>query len=707
MTIELKMKKLYSKLFIIIRLSLFCAFLTIPSLVFAQAAAERATRETDILSNQQKIQEKLLNVPKKQAEPKLKEPPVAKEGEKKFFIKRINLIGCEFFSEGSFRNIVEKYENKEVSISQLQALAKEIEREYLRRGVISAVFIPQQEIKDETVNLQVVEAKMGELKVADAKYFNSKRLHYYWDVPRGTIMHYNKISQGIQKMNKNPDRQVKASLFAGTKPGTTDILLTPVTNFPIHATYTFDNEGVASSGKRRVGYGIRDNNFTGHDDIFLAGTSFGRSFSGTYFYHTLPITYDGTNILYGYSNSASKPLKEFSGTGLKSDAVTATFSLRQDLYSQSDYLGEVYFQFDAKDKTVRTNSGPLNRDRHRTISLGSNLYFRKVGSSTSFSGEYTQGLAAFGASSHNNPLASRGSLPVFQILNLGAQHKRVLPFNWQGNFRLKGQFAGRKLASQDEFGLGGIDSVRGYPASDFLADCAVFTSTEILIPAYFIPDNWKLPYAEATLKDQTTFVTFADYGWGGRRGALQSEKGEANLLGLGAGVRFSLFNQAFIRMEWGFPMGANNPSTEGGRGRFHFSVDFQDKLPEEIERIKQIMEEEDIQRFSWAVVNEELSRPESELAYKFRGYLYLAKKSYDEGNLEVARAYYEKINLLGASLYQQADAYVREALGKKKELKSLLPIARKDFQEGNLEQAKEIWQKIIDNSNLKQLTFEF
>jgi hemolysin activation/secretion protein len=508
-------------------------------------------------------------------------------------------------------------------------------------------------------------------------------------------------------MNKNPDREVKAALAAGKKPGTTDVILTPTTRFPMHATYSWDNEGVLSSGKKRLGYGLRYNNLFGLDDTFIGGASVGRSFGGTYFYHTLPVNFEGTSIMYGYSRSWSKPLGDYAGTGLKSEAVNSNISLRQDLYRKDEYVGEVFLGFDSKDKVIKTSTQLINRDRQRMFSIGANLVDRRVGSSTYISPEFEQGVSAFGATTHNNVFASRNAYPVFSKFNLSVQHKRALPYNLQANLKFKSQVTSRKLVPQEQFGLGGIDSVRGYPASDYLADNALNTSAEILIPAFFIPQDWKIPYAEDTLKNQTTALGFVDYGWGMRRGALPTEKGKINLLGIGAGVRFSLFNQALLRLEWGFPVGANNPETEGGRGRFHFAVDVQEKTPEEIERIRKLVEEEHIKQWAWKLVNEELSRPLSPIRKKIDGLMQLAHTAGEKNKQEEVRIIKQKISSLQASLYRQAEEYVRGCILQEKELREYRKLAEVSYKEGDIDKAKQLWQKIVVEAKPKPLILEF
>lgn len=673
--------------------------------LYSQIDVEKATRETDRLGRKE-IEPKLRRPLEEKAVTAKPPETLPEKEEKKFFIKKIKLLGCESFSPEVFSSLVEKYENREVSLTELKDLAKEVEREYLRRGVIAAVFLPPQDIKDETISLQAVEAKMGELNIQEHKYFAKERLNYYWRVSPGSILRYDKISKGIQQMNKNPDRQVKAALHAGKIPGTTDVALTPQTIFPIHFTSSYDKEGSSSTGKSRMGLGLRHNNFLGLDDTLLAGYTFGQNFNGIYAYHSLPVNYEGAFLLYGFSSSKSIPKKEFAAYNLVSKAKSSSISLHQDLFNKDEYKGEVYAGFDAKDKTASLNTGTYNRDRLRIFSLGGNLLQRGVGSTTYISPEVSQGVNAFGASTKGNPLASRGAHSTFSKFTLGVQHKRILPLNLQANLKFKTQVASTKLTPQEEFSLGGLDSIRGYPSGDYLADNGALASAELLIPAFFIPKSWGLPYAKEPIRQQVTTLVFADYGWGKRRGALSTEQRSVNILGLGAGLRMRFFDQAMLRLEWGFPV-ADDPITESGRSRFHIALDFQDKLPQELERIRRLIEEENIKQWAWQLVDLELARPQSPLRYKFYGYLSLAMSNYQEGRLKEARDAYEKILQIGRSLYMQSEDYVRACILQQKNLMQSQKKGLAYYKEGNFQEAKEMWGKIISEAKPKNLVLEF
>lgn len=703
------MKKNFSQN-VLFRVLLFLFFISITQLLYSQADVEKATRETDRLGRQEEEMERRFRrpPPQKPAPPQAEVAAPAKK-EEKFFIKKINLTGTEHFLPEDFQPIIAKYENKEVTLTDLNNLAKEIEQEYIRRGIIAAVFVPPQEIKEQSVTLQTVEARMGSLQIQDAKYFSKERLKYYWKIPKSRVLDYERLSKSVQIMNKNPDRQVKASLRAGTKPGTTDVVLTPTTHFPVHFFSTFDTEGATSTGKSRIGLGTRHNNFLGLDDTLLAGYTFGNSFSGTYFYHSLPVTPDGTTLIYGYSRSLSKPLKEFAPYNLTSQAKNTTISLHQDLYSKDNYVGEAYVGFAAKDKTTKmiqvgTSATPYNRDRQRIFNLGANFLWRDTQSITTVAPEYFQGVNAFGA--NEGALASRGANATFSKFNLDVKHRRLLPLNLQASLRSQGQIASTKLTPQEELGLGGIDSVRGYPSMDYEADSGIINSAEIISPLYLMPQSWRLPFAKEPLRNQATLVAFVDQGWGLRRGALATEQKSVNYIGIGAGMRVRLYDQALLRLEWGFPVG-DKMITEGGKSQFHFSVEFQDKLPEEIEYVKMVMEEENIKRLAWQLVNEQLAKPAGPLGKKLYGYMYQGQRAYKRGDLKKSKKFYEEVEMISRSLYQQAEDYVRTTFQQQKELREYNRLALVSYKAGKKIEAVQLWHKVLNQAKVKPLVLEF
>ena len=701
-------KKNYIQVYIIIGFLWSIIFACSPS--YAQIDASRATRESDRFGNEaeKRVEKELRRVPQKQAEPIL-ETEKPKEGEQKFLVRKIELVGCESFPTEDFMPLIKKFEGKDVTLTELNNLAKEISNEYLKRGVIAAIFLPPQEIKNETVTLQVVEARMGELEIQKSPFFKKSMLRYYWNIKSGDILRYDKISKSLQMMNKNPDREVRAALHAGDKPGTTNIILTPKTRFPIHGQYTFDREGILTTGKIRNGFGMRDNNATGYDDTAITGISYGKNFNGIYAYHSLPISPTGASLLYGYSYSKSTPQKDFDVYALKSVSETMTGSVHQDLYSKDEYLGEISAGIDSNDKVswYKLGQGTLSRDRLRILNITGNFTLRGEGSVTSINPELDQGINAFGASKSDNPLSSRpGATPTYTKFSLGIQNRTNLPFNLQQSLRFRMQLPSEKLFSQEQFGMGGIDTVRGYPPSDFLADKMALLNAEMLSPVFFLPKEWKLPYDNKPLKEQLTGVTFFDYGYGELRGNPKPFR----MASVGVGLRMNFYNQVLLRLEWGFPLKllGMDPLTEGkAPARFHISLSIEDKLPSEIERIIKEMDEEKIEKESWALVDEELARPDSPIKQKISDYLSIGQNLYKHGRLRESREMYATVANMSKLLYQQAEKYVKECKVHEEDLYRRNDDAMAAYREGNLDEAKKIWQEIEKNSKPRPLVFEF
>lgn len=689
---------------------------------FAQPGVDQATREIDRSVRQQVEQRFQETTPRKA--PRIKDViPEEKPEGPAFEVKSITLDGVKTFKPEDFKDIVAKYENKETTISDLKILAKEIEREYLRKGVIAACFLPPQDIKEGAVVLRVVEAKMGELEVKKMRYFNEDRIKYYWGIEPGEVLRYEKISRSLQFINKNPDRMAKASLHAGDKPETTDIVVDTATNFPIHITATLDHEGSPSTGKLRKGFGIVDNNLLGLDDTLIVGYTGGKAFSGVYGYHRVPITNFGTTFMYGYSQSRAFPEKDYERFEISSKSESYSAFVYQDLFQKDEYKGEFSMGLEKSSKRVVAESsglplnqvpasgstGDLNVDRLTTATVNTTLIGKGPGSSVSFKPEFSQGLNMLGAR-RKNEYSSRQAENTPTRLMLTSTYRKALYKNYQASLKFRGQFASEKLTPQQEMYLGGIDSVRGYPSGDYLADTGFYSNIELLIPANFLPDWFKVPYGERPIKDEITGVLFFDYGWGMKRGKIEGEVSDRRMAGLGAGVRLRVLNQALIRLEWGIPLDpvVNYPLTErgGNRPRLHFSIDFQDDWPEEVERFTRVYNDEYLKKCAWQLLDDEMRRSDSPLRKKIYENLALAEKAMDMGHPKEARKYYKAASALGNDVFRQVETYLKENYKHMQSLRTASDEASKLFREGDYEKAKEMWQKIIEDAKMSPLTVE-
>ncbi len=647
--------------------------------------------------------------------PKLKAPalkeekPSASSKGPKFLVKNIKLEGTSTFPPEDFLPITQKFTGRELSIDDLKIVSSAIEREYLKRGIIAGCFLPPQDVKDGMVTLRVVEARFGKLKINEhGRFFDPERINYYWNIKPGEVLRYDKMSKSSQMMNKNPDRTVGITLSAGELPGTTDVLMDVKTRFPVHIFGSFDREGSVPTGRIRTGLGVRHNNLLRIDDSFMAGTTFGQDFMSWYMYHLVPITPFGTSIMYGYSDSRSSPKKEFERYVIKSESQNYSAYIKQDVYRKDEYRGEVSVGVDANDKTSKSLSttGTMSRERLRILRLKSTLIHRFPGAITSIAPQLSQGLNWLGAR-RKNPFSSRDTNNTFAKFNFDIRHRRQFPMNLQAVFNLRSQWAGEKLASQEQFGMGGINSVRGYPSQDYMADDGVVTNFELILPSFWIPEEWKIPYESSALRDNVAAFLFWDWGWGKKRGDIQGERHLNYMSGAGLGLRIKMFNQASLQLAWGFPLPfADKPITESSNSRFHISLDFEDQFYDEFIRISGMAEEERINRLALRLIDAELNRTGSALRTKVYGTLLMAQRAEKSGDLVLAGSLYTDLLRLGRNIETQAVEYVKMVFRSEKELRELDKKASEALSRGEVEIAKSLWEELISRASMTPLVLD-
>ena len=144
---------------------------------------------------------------------------------------------------------------------------------------------------------------------------------------------------------------------------------------------------------------------------------------------------------------------------------------------------------------------------------------------------------------------------------------------WQTYLMATGelQLSPDRLLPQEQIFLGGAESVRGYPESDYGADQGFILQTEYWIPTHFFPETWHLPWDTVPLRSRLKFLGFFDQGYGRITRPSNSETKSSYLAGIGFGGDFAFRNNLSLRVEWGYRLG-DRPATEGGDNQLHFRL---------------------------------------------------------------------------------------------------------------------------------------
>jgi hemolysin activation/secretion protein len=131
------------------------------------------------------------------------------------------------------------------------------------------------------------------------------------------------------------------------------------------------------------------------------------------------------------------------------------------------------------------------------------------------------------------------------------------------------QLTPNRLVPAQQFRIGGLYSVRGYPEGDFLGDYGFQGSLELRVPPYFVPKDWTWPATERSVRDSLRAVCFVDMAQGYLNAPKFEDESTQHLLGIGGGIRVNINDLLQARAEVGIPIGADQ-SSDGKNARLHF-----------------------------------------------------------------------------------------------------------------------------------------
>lgn len=255
--------------------------------------------QENIIKKQKNIIEKVADT-----SPEVKEELAAAK-EPKVFVKDFVLSGVYLFNAKDFEVILDKYRNKDLGMSDLKNAAGEITAFYRGKGYLTSLaYAPIQEITDGVVEFRIIEGRIGKITVEDGKYHDKKPIQDRLTVEEGQILDYSKLEDDIKRINKHPDRVVKAVLLPGKEPATSDILLKlDDENNPMHWFLGYNNQGTEYSGKIRFDLGFVNNNLLGNEDILSlnlrTGTNYDAVYAGSFDYNFPVSRYDTRLGIYG------------------------------------------------------------------------------------------------------------------------------------------------------------------------------------------------------------------------------------------------------------------------------------------------------------------------------------------------------------------------------------------------------------------------
>lgn len=420
------------------------------------------------------------------------QPAASSAGPAHFDINEIRVEGNTVLPTTAIESAVYDFTGPDKTAEDIEHARAALEALYVKSGypTVSAE-IPRQNVADGIVVLTVTERRVGRLRVTGSQYNSLSVIKEHApSLAEGTVPNINDVQRDIAALNQQPERVITPVLRAGRAPDTVDVDLQVTDKLPVHGSLELNNQQSADTTPLRlvgtVGY---DNLWQRGDSASLyfqvapQRPSDALIFSGTYLFH---IPGSRLSLLASYLKSDSN-VSTVGATNVIGKGQIAGLRLVIPVVSEATSTQTLSVGMDYKDFTQDlSESGAISHvplDYYPlTATYQGNWNTDGTQSDATVSVVMgTPGLGSDVATFENNRAYAT---PSFIYLRGNASHTHDLPYDMQLWAHVQGQFAPQPLVPNEQFSVGGVQTVRGYLESEVLGDTGGSLQTELRSPSF-------------------------------------------------------------------------------------------------------------------------------------------------------------------------------------------------------------------------------
>lgn len=513
--------------------------------------------------------------------------PATGSQEPRFEIRKFVVDGATLVSADDVQAALQPFTGKNRDFSDVQRALEALEKIYSTRGYSAVqVILPEQEIDKGEVRFKVTEARIGRVVVERNKFFDESNVRASLpSLAPGQAPNIDRVAQNLRLANESPARQETVLLRGGNEEGLVDAVVRVVDETPTKYSITFDSTGSPQTGIYRVGFGYQNANVFNRDHVFSAQ------------YVTAPVSKSNPNsvalypssrvmivggsykipfyslgdsleITFGYSNVDTGLLQNLFSISGAGSILGLRYNLNMPRWRDLEQRFSLAWDWRAYRNQITQvgTSGSLVPDI--TVHPLSGTYtgtYRTAVSDTSFYGAVVNNLPGGDDGGSTAFFLTRpGARPGYLLWRWGASHNRAFANDWQMRFTMNGQMTRDRLVSAEQFGLGGMDSIRGFGEREIANDRGHRGSVEL-----YTPDLSRA--LELTGGTRMRGLVFYDWGWVQRTDPLPGEASQQGAGSVGFGVRLARGASLSVRLDFGIVVDKAGIQDRGD-GRLHASM---------------------------------------------------------------------------------------------------------------------------------------
>ncbi|WP_303052188.1 ShlB/FhaC/HecB family hemolysin secretion/activation protein [uncultured Dialister sp.] len=532
--------------------------------------AEAMMRRNEWKDRQRQISQTRTGVSKVET-PEEETPSLNIPESEKVLVKDFIIDGQDVYPEDRLKALLADKKGKKLSFNDIQDGADRITRYFREKGyIVAKTYIPPQDVTAGVVHYRVEIGRFDRPAITNKTNIRDSAIEKQAQaVKEGEYVTRDKLERAVWLVSDMAGADARVALSKGSQPGTVKLDMTVEPYVGKHGLISADNYGSRAMGYNEYSLDYDFWNPARNGDHLMASISTtGRHMFNWGANYITPLAKDGLKLTVGYNVFSYDMGDEWAMyKGVGTSRVTSLGldyairrSRRHNLYTgirfEHSEIKDEYRAFDATygDKNGNALVFSLYGDDQDTAGMtdwrvdwklghinnkafhSDNLYARWMAGDPDTNGDYSK---------------IRGRIERHQNIN----NRSYLLLSAYG------QYAFTPLDSSEHFSLGGPYGVKAYPTSEGSGDSGYITRAEY---------RWLIPVEAHDQQLQLAF--YAEHGgvWIDRNGGNSGSKNHRNLQGLGIGIIWQRWQDWFIRADYAWKLGGEDPvsDTSHNNGRF-------------------------------------------------------------------------------------------------------------------------------------------
>jgi len=419
--------------------------------------------------------------------------------EQRVEIKGYRFKGNTLVDSVVLQELVKSWTNRPVGFSDLNDMTVSIQEFYAKQGRLAKANIPQQDLADGTILIEIVEAKLGNVLVIpkDGKTLriDPERAKKYISVNNesGQFIDNNSLERSMMLLNDLPGVQTTGDFVAGNSLGETNFNVNLVDGPLFSGQVALSNFGSPSTGVIQGIANLALNDPLGIGDQVTLDAIQTQGSSFALLGYSMPVGYDGWRI--GLQGSYLQYLTLSDWSSNKSDGTAKTLGANINYALSREQSGNSNLRFGIETRGYNNNIEGQNLSDYNinafTVNMSGNIFDTNA-SVINYSATITSGNLRI-----NNPsqaiqdLSGPGTQGNYIKLGINLSRYQQLSFlpNTTWIISANGQLSNKNLNSSEQIYMGGPYAVRAYPVAQGGGSSGLIISTEL---QYRLDTNWQV-----------------------------------------------------------------------------------------------------------------------------------------------------------------------------------------------------------------------